>query len=844
MNSTSQKAILSLFSLFIALFFSAEFAFAQLPQFQSKSASQIQHELFKLQTLGSVLYVAAHPDDENTRLIAYYSNHLGARTTYLSLTRGDGGQNLIGKEQRELMGLIRTHELLAARYVDGGEQLFSRANDFGYSKTAEEALSIWDQEAVLADMVWAIRRLKPDLIITRFAPDYTDTHGHHIASAQLAVEAFKAASNPKKFPEQLKWVQVHQAKRILWNTSAFFFRDKPNLDKSGYHTLDIGMFNPLLGQHYGEIAAKSRSQHKSQGFGAAATRGEQIEYFKLLAGDSIKNNQLEEGIDMTWKRIAGGQQVETLLKKACTEFKPTEPHLSVPVLLQALTAMKQVPHSEIVAYKIDVLEKIILHCAGVWAEATSPEYSVSSKDSFLVQAPALMRYSSQVELVRAQLKISTASGAESHNFDVQKLKLNKVANHLLKIQLPNSLNNTHPYWLKNRATLGMYTVEDQVQRGLPENTPPFMVEFVFNVQGTSIALNLPVLHKWTDPVDGEIYRHLTVAPAATINFEQEAYTWPKSEERHLKMVVKAHQKNTKGVLQVNLPEGWSCKQNSFEFDIKEKFGEYTFYVDIKPPQKASNGIIKAEFKFEGMPSTEPALAYTKVEYKHIPIQILFPQAEAKLSFVPIQNLARKVGYIRGAGDDLPQALAQLGSEVLILDESQIKAEVLSTLDAVVLGVRAYNTTDFLRFKTRILHDYVQNGGVLVVQYNTNFDLVSNNLAPYMLKLSRERVTEENADVSFLEPEHKAVQKPNQIQRSDFDDWVQERGLYFPNEWASEFKPLLSMKDRNEPDRKGALLVAQHGKGYFVYTGLSLFRQLPANVAGAYKLLANLISLGR
>ncbi len=838
MNFSAMKHLL-----FLLFFCTNTILFAQLPVFQSKSASHIQHDLFKLQTVGNVLYLAAHPDDENTRLIAYYANQVGARTAYLSLTRGDGGQNLIGKEQRELMGLIRTHELLAARFTDGGEQIFSRANDFGYSKTADETMRIWDKEQVLADVVWTIRQFKPDLIITRFAPDYADTHGHHIASAQLAVEAFAAAADPKRFPEQLKYVSTHRSKRIFWNTSAFFFRDKPNLDKSAYPTIDVGVFNPLLGQHYGEIAAKSRSQHKSQGFGAAANRGEQLEYFKFLAGDSLKSNQIDEGIDWTWQRVPNSQKVAQLLQKAYLNFKPTEPLASVPLLLEALTAMRQLPQDVLVAYKVKQLEEIILHCAGIWAEAVSPDYSLCNGDSLTVLAPALMRYESKASLRGIQLKIQTKTGLESHDFSVQKFVLNKIAAANLKILLPTNLDNSHPYWLKEKSTPGMFEVQDQLQRGLPQNKPIFQVIYSFDVQGVSIELVLPLLHKMTDPVDGEVYRQVSLAPAATLNFEQEAYTWPQNTERALKVTVKAHKKNAKGTFQLKFPQGWTASLTDLDFDIKEKFGEQIFTVRVKPPQKSSEGTIKAELKLADHQGFEAAKSFTRIEYKHIPIQNLYPETETKINFEPIEVKAKRIGYIKGAGDALPQAIEQLGCEVVMLEENQIKPEILAGFQAVVLGVRAFNTIDFLKFKAQILFDYVQNGGVMLVQYNTNFELVTQQIAPFSLKISRERVTEENAKVRFLEPKHKLLSSPNKITEADFEGWVQERGLYFPNEWAAEFTPILAMQDNNEPERKGALLVAKHGKGHFIYTGLSLFRQLPANVEGAYRLLANLISLG-
>ena len=361
----------------ISLLLIATASYAQ----KQMNASEIKLALNKLNTLGSVLYVAAHPDDENTRLIAYMANERLVRTGYLSLTRGDGGQNLIGTEKGPLMGVVRTQELLEARKVDGGEQFFTRAVDFGYSKTPEETFIKWDKQAVLADVVWAIRKFKPDVMITRFPPTSKAGHGHHTASAILAAEAFDLAGDKNAFPEQLTYTTVWQPKRLLLNASTWWDKELPQKAKDNpteYTTVDIGTYNTLLGKSYGEIAAESRTMHKSQGFGSAKQRGSKLEYLKLLKGEPFKTDVLD-GVNLSWKTVNGGEAIEKLLTKAITNFNAEQPELIVPTLLEAHQLLNKLPDSNKWKWiKLSKIRTVIANCAGLFVEVTANDYSTSS----------------------------------------------------------------------------------------------------------------------------------------------------------------------------------------------------------------------------------------------------------------------------------------------------------------------------------------------------------------------------------------------------------------------------------------------------------------------------------
>ncbi|MEH0156127.1 PIG-L family deacetylase [Limibacter armeniacum] len=824
---------LTLLTLLITSFFTT---YAQVKPTESLNASEIKAGLNKLGVLGSVMYMAAHPDDENTRMITHFSRGMGIRTAYLSLTRGDGGQNLIGKEIREQLGIIRTQELLAARHVDGGQQFFSRANDFGYSKNPEETLNIWDKEQVLADAVWAIRKFRPDVMVTRFSPDRGGlTHGHHTTSALIAVEAFEAAADPKRFPEQLKYVDTWQPKRILWNTSSWFFRTTgAEFDPSKYLSIDVGGYNALLGKSLGEIASTSRSQHKSQGFGAAMQRGMEIEYLSHLKGDKAEND-LFEGIDLTWNRIKGGKKIAEKVKAINSNFSVENPAASVEALTSLLTDIRNLKdESAWVQIKEQEVEELILQCAGIWQEATSEAYSIAKGDSLSVRINLIRRSNTEVKVENIKvdelgtIKLEEATPA-----------FNKMTSAEATFKVPAAYPISQPYWLAEKETKGMFVVSDQKVIGLPQNPAAVPVKITYNINGVNVNHEIPVLYKWTDPVDGERYRPLAVTPAITTNLQDKVMIFANGKGKAIKVLAKAQKANTSATVRPVVPEGWSVTPASVEVKLNDKFDEQLLTFMVTPPASASEATLKIESIVDGHTTS---YELNVIDYAHIPIQTLFPSAEAKLVKLDIDRGGKElIGYIEGAGDAIPEALRAAGYTVDILENGDINAATLQKYDAVITGVRAYNVNPRMKFHQKELMKYVENGGNLIVQYNTSHRLVTNDLGPYPLQLSRDRVTVEEAEVTVLQPEHPLVNSPNKITAADFSNWVQERGLYFPNEWDEHYTPLFSMHDPGEEVKTGATLATQYGKGTYIYTGISWFRELPAAVPGAFRLFANMIA---
>ncbi|WP_207435837.1 PIG-L family deacetylase [Sabulibacter ruber] len=807
---------------------------AQAPR--KPDAADIRLALEKLNVLGSVLYFAAHPDDENTRLIAYLANERKYRTGYLSLTRGDGGQNLIGPEIREELGIIRTQELLQARRVDGGEQFFSRANDFGFSKNPAETFTIWDREQVLADAVWVIRKFQPDVIITRFSPQPGGTHGHHTASAIIALEAFEAAADPKRFPEQLKTVQPWQAKRILWNTSSFFYGQGQKFDTSDKLMVDAGVYNPLLGKSYNEIAAQSRSMHKSQGFGSSGSRGEAVEYFEFLKGDRAQKDLLE-GVTTTWSRVQGSTEVSRLLQQALKSYDAANPAASVPLLLKANTALAKLPDTYWKQVKQRELQDVIKASLGLYLEAASArDFTVTPGEPVALQLEAVNRSAVPVTLTKVEYLFSKKDTTLQ-----QKLEMNKPWIVRTSVPMPTATPYSQPYWLQVPGTTGMFRVDDPALIGLAENPAAAQLRMYLTVQGQPFMFTVPVVYKRTDPVEGEQYRPFEVTPPVFVNITEKVYVFADAQPKPVTLRVRAGQDNLEGQVSLRLPEGWRAEPASAPFKLTQKGEEQTFTFQLFPGGAQTESTISAAVTTRGRTYTQ---GLNTINYPHIPAQTLFPEAVAKAVKLDLKRKGQRIGYLMGAGDEVPASLQQIGYDVEQLQVNNLSAASLQKYDAVVVGVRAYNTLDRLKFQQPQLMEYVQNGGTLVVQYNVSNGLVTSSIGPYPIRLSNDRVTVEDSEVRFLKPNHPVLNSPNKITEQDFRGWVQERGLYFPNQWGPEYEAILSSNDPGESPKDSGLLVAKYGKGYFVYTGYSFFRELPAGVPGAYRLFVNLLSLGK
>lgn len=813
------------------------FVFAALvepaPALEPIPSGQLELELNKLTTLGSALYVAAHPDDENTKLITYLANETKVRTTYLSLTRGDGGQNLLGVDLSEKLGVIRTQELLAARRMDGGHQWFSRANDFGYSKTPEETLDIWGREAILADVVWAIRSTRPDIIISRFSMESDFTHGHHTASAWLALDAFSAAADPARFPEQLAFVEPWAAKRLIWNTSTWFYqRRNIEFDPTGLLSVDAGVYNPLLGASYAEIAARSRSEHKTQGFGTTAELGTSMEYFVHVAGDATTNN-LFAGIDTTWARVTNSAAVDEALNRAVTAFSTHTPADAVPHLIDAHRALSELPDQFWKSIKLIDIERVIAGCIGLDIESVSKQASAVPGSDIAIDVNAIQRSPFDVRITCTSQLDASPIGETSALKSGELVRISST-NHV-----PNDSEISQPYWLRSPHALGRYEVADPIMIGMPENTPAIAVSVDVTIDGYPLRYTIPTFYKYNDPVDGEVNEPFVLTPPAMINLPASPLIFNEGQPETISARIIARSAITNGELRFIVENGWTTEPSTISFNAVAG-QEFDIEAKLSPPSEAGTANLSAELVIDGNVYDR---GYDRIEYDHIPIQTLFPLAQIRTVLLDVKTAGTKIGYIPGAGDAVPEALTRIGYTVDTLSESEMKPEQLAGYDAVVLGIRALNTDDRIGFYLPALFDYAAKGGVVILQYNTDRGLKTENFSPYPLKISRDRVTDETAEMRLLAPDHPVMNFPNRISAVDFDGWVQERGLYFASEWDPAFTPIFSANDPGEKPSEGSLLIARHGDGWFVYSGISWFRQLPAGVPGAYRLFANLVSLG-
>jgi LmbE family N-acetylglucosaminyl deacetylase len=823
---------------FLVFLISIQISFAQQPQ--KPNSVEIYNQIRKLNFLGSVLYIAAHPDDENTRLISYLSNEVNARTGYLSLTRGDGGQNLIGSQLRELLGVIRTQELIEARKIDGGEQFFSRANDFGYSKNPDETLKIWDKDKVLADVIWTIRKFQPDVIINRF--DHRSpgtTHGHHTSSAMLSVESFDLSNNTKIYPEQLKYVTPWQVKRQFFNTSWWFYGSQEKFDaanKSKFTTLQTGVYYSGIGKSNQEIAALSRSRHQSQGFGSTGSRGDESEYLELINGEIPQNrNDLFDGIDTSWNRVKNGKPIGELISKIIANYNFSNPSASIPDLVKAYSMIQDLEDTHWKDIKSDAIKNIIASSSGLYLEAVAEEQEATPGNTIKLNLEVINRCSIEMQLTGLtslpdNITTIKKSFILKNNID-QRLKL--------EIQLPDTIEYTQPYWLKEKASVGMYTVSNQENIGLPDIIREVKVIFNVRINGVDIPFERTVVYKYNDGVKGEMYNFLDIVPEVTSSILEKVLLFKDNKSKMIPVKVRAGKDAVKGNLQLELPKNWIVSPKQIPFALDKKGMEQTFYFEVIPPSNPEEAIAKSIVIIEDQRFDKDE---TIIDFGHITKQMVLKPAESKFLKIDLKTTGDTIGYVMGAGDEVPESLAQMGYKVTILKPEEITPEKLDSFNVVITGIRAYNTVNALANKQSILFDFVKRGKTMIVQYNTNGKLITDKIAPYPLKISNDRVTEENAKITFLAPNHPVLNTPNKISTKDFEGWTQEQGLYYPDQYDSVFTPVISSHDKGESSKDGALLIAPYGKGYYIYTGLSFFRELPDGVSGAYRLLSNIISL--
>lgn len=805
-----------------------------------RGSAELHELLDRLNTVGTVLMLGAHPDDENTAVMAYFARGLHLRTVYFSATRGEGGQNRIGPEQGDLMGVIRTHELLAARRIDGGEQEFANVVDFGYSKTPEETFRIWGEERLLRDMVHVIRKVRPDVIVSRFPPrPGSGGHGQHTAVGWTGPAAYDAAADPDRFPEL--GLSAWRARRYYYNVPTFSRRmEQAAAREPGRLRIEVGGYDPVLGKSYAEIAGESRSMHRSQGMGASQRKGSVPAFFEYVAGDRAQDD-LFEGIDLNWSRIDGAELVGESLALARAQFDPRSPDETLPHLLNAYKELGTLSGPEVDYERRDLLRAIEL-ASGVWVDAAADRWDAVTGGTFEVTMQVLRRGESawrwRATRIEGAAEVSVAGSSN--------LEHNRLAEEIAKVTIPEDACFSQPHWLvsRNPGSSGCEFVDDT-----PGPAPSLRAIFEFETpDGNKIEFVKPVIYRWVDPSLGERTRPLAVVPPVTLAFASENRILPDSTPVEIPVRLVSNQGEAAATVQLAAPEGWTVTPASKEVRFKRRGQELTAVFELKPPTRASGGELTASLVVDGK---TVRTGMQTIEYGHIPATPVLRPAAMRVERVDLKLLAQRIGYVMGAGDKIPAALEQMGASVTLLSAEDLATGNLSQFDALVTGIRALNTRpDLVAARDRVL-EYVERGGTLVVQYNTapfrrgrSGPASVATLAPFPMMPSRLRVTDENAEVRLLSNDHPLLRVPNRITPADFDGWVQERGLYFMSGWDERYDTVIACSDPGENPLEGGLLYARHGKGAFVFTGYSWFRQLPAGVPGAYRIFANLISAGK
>jgi len=845
-----------------------------------------RYALSKLNVLGSVLMIGAHPDDEDNAVLAYLGRGVKAHTGYLSLTRGEGGQNLLGEEQGLLLGVLRTQELLAARRDDGGAQYFSRAIDFGFTNSLEETLTNWGHDKILSDIVWVIRSTQPDVIILCFSGTASDGHGNHIASAVLGKEAYEAAGNPSKFPEQLKWVKPWQSRRLMRRRFTpqqiqqilgtpgvgaagggaaggrgpgrgaaagvpapgpgrqDAFPDQPTIPA------EVGEFDPVIGRSYREISVISRSEHRSQGQGGLLNYGAAQNLLALVEGD-IPQKTIFDGVDVTWNRIpGGGSRVGEILGRAEREFDDLHPERTVAALLEARPVVAGLARDgqAWAQWKLEELDEAIALCAGLHTEAQADAPAFVPGSTAKLTLTALNRSPLPITLAGIRL-----SGWGDVDTGVKNKPLANNKSEVTTVSVPVSEKQPYsqPFWLKQPLQGGAYTIEDQALIGRADILPEVTARFDFTLNAATFSITQPLHYRYADPARGEVIRPVVVEPPVAIDLPAESFVVPLGAPRDMSLQIRALVANQAGELRLETPTGWKVQPPSVAFDLKEAGAARAMTFRLTPPATAQSGMFKAIAKTNGV---DVATGVEVIPYAHIPEQTVLIPSEGKLAAVAVKTLAHRVGYVMGSLDKTPESLRQLGCEVDLLDEKDLKSGNLAVYDAIITGLRAYAVRPDLRANEQRLLDYVKNGGTLVVQYNRNVDRrmspsvdeALNHLGPYPFTFGDNdaRVTQEDAAVKMLQPKSPLLNVPNKITMEDFDGWVQERGLYFATKWDPQYETPLETHDKGDKDQPGGILYTRYGKGAYIFTAYSWNRELPAGVPGAFRIFANLISAGK
>jgi hypothetical protein len=652
----------------------------------------------------------------------------------------------------------------------------------------------------------------------------------------LGKEAFTAAADPKRFPEQLKYVQPWQAKRAFWNIFRFTREQEQEAAKiKDRIEIDVGDYDPVLGKSYAEIAGISRSQHRSQGMGAAERRGSVREAFTVVAGEPAQKD-LFDGVDLSWNRVAGGAETGRAIAKAIARLEPQHPERIIPDLLAARPAIQRLGDKD----KLRQLDEAIALCAGLWVDATADRYDVIPGETVKVKLTALDRSHFRIDSVKAII------GGRDAEVSSKPLANNQPAEATIEYAIPADHPYSQPFWLAKPRQVDVYTIDDQRLIGRPDSAPVLEARFRIAMDGTQIELARPVQYRYTDRVYGDLIRPLTVVPAVAVNMTESVRVFPRADKRAIHVLVQAN-KAAEGELKLELPAGWTAHPAAHAFKLAARGVQQDLLFEVAPGDGTQTAPLRAVATVGGRVIDR---GMEIISYPHIPVQTSFPPAAEKLVRADIKVLAKRVGYIVGAGDDVPRALEQLGCEITFLSAADLEQRNLAEFDAIVAGVRAYNVRSDLVANEQRLLDYVKNGGAYIVQYNTvdRGPLPPMGPHPFAVTMDfqtrHDRVTEEDAPVKFPHPENPLLHVPNEITARDFEGWVQERGLYFASKWDPRYETVLECHDPGEPANEGGMLYARYGKGVYIFSAYAWFRQLPAGVPGAYRIFANVLSAGR
>ena len=784
----------------------------------------------RLRHLANVLYFAAHPDDENTRLLAWLVNEKNLRTGYMSLTRGDGGQNILGSEQGDALGLIRTHELMEARKLDGAEQYFSRAVDFGFSKSYDETFDHWNESLLTYDAVWVIRKFRPDVIICRFPPNALAGHGQHAVSAIIAADAFKKAGDKLQFTEQLHTYGVWQPKRLLWNT--YKFGDRNTTSESQFK-LKVGQYEPGIGMGAGELAGISRSVHKSQGAGTPMVPGVQTEYFSLTDGDSLSTS-LFDGIDITWGRV-NRKDIDADLKTVIDNYDFLHPDASLPALLAIRAKIATVTDDYWRKEKLDEINQVILDCIGLLAEAFTKQPQTIAGVTLPFTLHVIARSHTPVTLTGIKWGAVDTSISASLVYDSMLTYDHAVA-------IPANTPVTQPYWLSQPRNIDLFTIPSDTLIGMPEAPNQLNVILTISIGGFVYQLPVPLSFKKLDPVKGDVVEQLRIVPDANISFNSNLLITHPDGSCDAEIAIHANKELKGATLTIYGKTDVGVFKNINMAATSDTIINLHVSPQVSLQQGQGDYYLSGELVAGGKTIKQ---SMHLIQYNHLPTLQYFTPTYTKVLRANWKCTAKHIGFIEGAGDFALAFLRQAGLQVDVLKEGDLTdASKLKKYDAIITGIRSINVEKRMAAWMPVLLKYAENGGTLVMQYNTLQDMSTTKLGPYPFTLSDKRVTEENATVTFIDPKNKILNYPNKITDADFSDWVQERGLYFASKWDEHYQPLFKMNDKGEDPQSGCTLYTKTGKGQYIYTTLSFFRQLPYGNKGAIRLLMNMLSAGK